>query len=148
MKNGKKNKNGVRYVTLGAVILRKDVVEPLEALFAGPDEGFTDGLARLFPDLSAEEVREAEKIKTHGGPDINGYLFRAWYPIENPHLTALLRFLGRVAVPGQAIVAGEFKFHPLGVDHKLRGWKILEGGTFQPLQVGFKDPQTGEFFPS
>ncbi len=147
MKNGKKNKNGVRHLTLGAVVLRKEVVEPLETLFAGPDEGFADKLTELFPGLSAEEVREVAKLKAHGG-DINGVVFRAWYPVENPHLDGLLRFLGRVAEPGQAIVAEELKITPWGVDRKLRGWKVLEDGSFRPLQAGFKDPQTGEFFPS
>jgi len=144
VKNGKEN--GTTYVKLGAVVLRKEVAEPLAALFAGPYEGFADGLANLFPGLSAEETREAEKLKAYGA-DINEVVFRAWYPVVNPHLDGLLRFLGRVADPDQAIVVEEIKVTPWGVDHKLRGWKALGDGTFQPLQVGLKDPQTGEFWP-
>jgi hypothetical protein len=143
VKNGRKN----IYLRLGAVVLREDVVEPLANLFAGPNEGFADRLAELFPGLSAEEVREAEKLKVLGGAGVNGVLFRAWYPVENPHLDGLLRFLGRVAEPGQAIVAEELRLNPWGVDHRLRGWKVLEDGSFRPLQAGLKDSQTGEFWP-
>jgi len=145
VRNGKEN--GVRCVKIGAVILRKEVAEPLGAIFARADEGLADKLADLFPDLSEEEVREAEKLKLEGGAEVNGVTFRAWYPVVDPHLDGLLRFLGRVAEPGQAILAEETKVTPWGVDRKLRGWKVLEDGLFQPLQAGVKDPQTGEFWP-
>jgi hypothetical protein len=73
--------------------------------------------------------------------------YRVLYPIENPHIEALLRFLGRVAEAGQIIVAEEFKVTPWGADHKLRGWKVMRDGYLLPARLGFRDPQDGAFWP-
>jgi hypothetical protein len=150
-----KEKDAVTWLRLGGFTIREDAVEPLLALFApAPTPGglFVDKFTKLFPEFSTEEAREIEKFGKYGGAEIlnhNGdYHFRALLPVIDPRLDVVLRFLKRAAKPDQVIFAELVTvwFQGWGTDYKIKGWRVLKDGTLRPLELGFKDPETGEFW--
>lgn len=119
--------------------LREEIAEALKGMLALDEDDFLREAAALFPDLPEEVLREGYDFLQGSSVDIKGDQLWPTEGVQSPRLDKLLPFLGKIARPGTLIAAD--------LDGEIAGWAVQEDGSVKELEPGFRDPETGAFWP-
>jgi hypothetical protein len=119
--------------------LREEIAGPLKGMLALDEDDFLREAAALFPDLPEEVLREGYDFLQGSSADIKGDQLWPTEGVGSPRLGKLLPFLGKIARPGTLIAAD--------LDGEIAGWAVQGDGTVKELEPGFRDPETGAFWP-
>ncbi len=119
--------------------LREEIAEPLKGMLGLDEEDFVEKATVLFPDLPEEVLREGYDFLQASAADVAGGLLWPTEGVQSPRLGKLLPFLGKIAQPGTLIAAD--------LDGEIAGWAVQEDGSLRELEPGFRDPETGAFWP-
>jgi len=122
-----------------SIRLKEEITEPLKEMLALDEDGFAREAAALFPDLPEEVLREGYDFLQASAADIAGDRLWPTEGVQSPRLDRLLVFLGKIAQPGTLIAAD--------LDGEIAGWAVQEDGSVKELEPGFRDPETGAFWP-
>jgi hypothetical protein len=119
--------------------LREGIAEPLKRMLALDEDDFVREAAALFPDLPEEVLREGYDFLQGSAADVAGDRLWPAEGVQSPRLGKLLPFLGKIAQPGTLIAAD--------LDGEIAGWAVQGDGSVKELEPGFRDPETGAFWP-
>jgi len=119
--------------------LRKEIAEALKETLTLDEDDFLREAATLFPGLPEEVLREGYDFLQGSAAAVSGERLWPAEGVESPHLDKLLPFLGKIARPGTLIAAD--------LDGEITGWAVQEDGSVKELEPGFRDPETGAFWP-
>jgi len=119
--------------------LREGLRDPLKRMLALDEDPFVREAAALFPDLPEEVLREGYDFLQASAADVAGERLWPVEGVQSPRLDKLLPFLGKIAQPGTLIAAD--------LDGGIAGWAVQEDGSLRELEPGFRDPETGAFWP-
>jgi len=119
--------------------LREGLRDPLKRMLALDEDNFVREAAALFPDLPEEVLREGYDFLQASAADVAGERLWPVEGVQSPRLDKLLPFLGKIAQPGTLIAAD--------LDGGIAGWAVQEDGSLRELEPGFRDPETGAFWP-
>jgi hypothetical protein len=119
--------------------LRKEIAEALKGMLDLDEDDFVREAGTLFPDLPEEVLREGYDFLQGSSADIRGDQLWPTEGVGSPRLEKLLPFLGKIAQPGTLIAAD--------LEGEMAGWAVQEDGSVKELEPGFRDPETGVFWP-
>jgi hypothetical protein len=119
--------------------LREEMAKPLREMLALEEDDFVQQAAALFPDLPEEVLREGYDFLQASAADVAGDRLWPTEGVQSPRLDKLLLFLGKITQPGTLIAAD--------LDGEIAGWMVQEDGSVKELEPGFRDPDTGAFWP-
>jgi hypothetical protein len=119
--------------------LREEIAQTLKGMLDLDEEDFLREAALLFPDLPEEVLREGYDFLQASAADVAGDLLWPTEGVQSPRLDKLLPFLGKIAQPGTLIAAD--------LDGEMAGWVVQEDGSLRKLEPGFREPETGAFWP-
>jgi len=119
--------------------IREEIAKPLKEMLALEEDDFVQQAAALFPDLPEEVLREGYDFLQASAADVASDRLWPTEGVQSPRLDKLLLFLGKIAQPGTLIAAD--------LDGEIAGWMVQEDGSVKELEPGFRDPETGAFWP-